>query len=456
MALSPQEKFTKLLEQINYSAPALMKGQVAAVIVHQKSRVWELTLHFPHLLPAEVYQGLFQALRVSFYQLAQAQVALQITADEAPLTQDLLVAYWRPLVQQTFGQAGMAVELAEQTEPQLVGQQVQVPLENEQIKVFMENKFFGPLARAYQRVGFPTFTFRGVVDEAKSQAQIDLVKQKQEAQDAALVKKALAQLQANQAKQAAAQATAPQDGPVVIGKSINPQAEVIAMQEIVEEERSVVVEGYVFSKEIRDLRSGRQLMVLEVTDYTSSIVVKKFSRNQEEEAQFEGLNEGDWIRVRGSVQEDNYMKDLTLNAYDINQISHPARQDQAPADEKRIELHVHSTMSQMDATNSITDYAKQAVKWGMPALAITDHADVQAFPEAFKAAGKIKMLYGVEANVVDDGVPLVYNENHQPLQGQTYVIFDVETTGLSAVYDKVIQLSAVKMKDGEVLDKPRN
>ena len=453
MALSPQEKFTKLLEQINYSAPALMKGQVAEVIVHQQSRVWELTLHFPHLLPAEVYQGLFQALRVSFYQLAQAQVALQITADEAPLTQDLLVAYWRPLVQQTFGQAGMAVELAEQTEPQLVGQQVQVPLENEQIKVFMENKFFGPLARAYQRVGFPTFTFRGVVDEAKSQAQIDLVKQKQEAQDAALVKKALAQLQANQAKQAAAQAAAPQDGPVVIGKSINPQAEVIAMQEIVEEERSVVVEGYVFSKEIRDLRSGRQLMVLEVTDYTSSIVVKKFSRNQEEEAQFEGLNEGDWIRVRGSVQEDNYMKDLTLNAYDINQISHPARQDQAPADEKRIELHVHSTMSQMDATNSITDYAKQAVKWGMPALAITDHADVQAFPEAFKAAGKIKMLYGVEANVVDDGVPLVYNENHQPLQGQTYVIFDVETTGLSAVYDKVIQLSAVKMKDGEVLDR---
>lgn len=453
MALSPQEKFTKLLEQINYSAPALMKGQVAVVIVHQKSRVWELTLHFPHLLPAEVYQGLFQALRVSFYQLAQAQVALQITADEVPLTQDLLVAYWRPLVQQTFGQAGMAVELAEQTEPQLVGQQVQVPLENEQIKVFMENKFFGPLARAYQRVGFPTFTFRGVVDEAKSQAQIDLVKQKQEAQDAALVKKALAQLQANQAKQAAAQAAAPQDGPVVIGKSINPQAEVIAMQEIVEEERSVVVEGYVFSKEIRDLRSGRQLMVLEVTDYTSSIVVKKFSRNQEEEAQFEGLNEGDWIRVRGSVQEDNYMKDLTLNAYDINQISHPARQDQAPADEKRIELHVHSTMSQMDATNSITDYAKQAVKWGMPALAITDHADVQAFPEAFKAADKIKMLYGVEANVVDDGVPLVYNENHQPLQGQTYVIFDVETTGLSAVYDKIIQLSAVKMKDGEVLDR---
>ena len=166
-----------------------------------------------------------------------------------------------------------------------------------------------------------------------------------------------------------------------------------------------------------------------------------------------------WVKVRGSVQEDTYMRDLVINARDINEVSHQERQDTAPADQKRIELHLHTTMSTMDATNTIGEYVKQAIKWGQPAIAITDHAGLQGFPEAFSSSydgkkdeSKIKMLYGVEANVVDDGVPLVYNENHLPLKGQPYVIFDIETTGLSAIYDRIIQVSAVKMQDGEVLD----
>ena len=459
VVLSPTEKFAKLLEQINYADPHLSQGEVGPVIVHKQSRVWELALHFPALLPAEVYQGFRQALMVSFHQLAQAQVALTISTDQTTFDQAQLGEYWQPLVHQALGQDGMAVELAEQVQPLLVDDKVEVTLANERARDFMTKKFFPRLARAYQQAGFPAFTIHGVVDAAASQAQQEEIRQKQQEQDAALVKRALTQLKANQEKQAKVPAAA-SEGPVVIGKQIGPQTPTVAMQEIVEEERSVVVEGYVFSKEIKELRSGRQLMILEITDYTSSLTVKKFSRNQEDEALFEQVNEGDWLKVRGSVQEDTFMKDLTLNAYDINQVSHPSRKDQAPEGEKRVELHLHTTMSQMDATNSVSDYVKQALKWGMPAIAVTDHADVQAFPEAYKAAfdakkgePKLKMIYGVEANVVDDGVPLVYHENHAPLKDNTYVIFDVETTGLSAVYDKVIQLSAVKMQNGEVLDR---
>jgi exonuclease, DNA polymerase III, epsilon subunit family len=147
------------------------------------------------------------------------------------------------------------------------------------------------------------------------------------------------------------------------------------------------------------------------------------------------------------------MRDLTINAYDINAVNHPSRQDTAEG-EKRVELHLHSSMSTMDATNSIGDFAKQAAKWGHKAIAITDHSGVQGFPDAFHAAEKngIKMIYGLEANVVDDGVPIGYNSAHVPLEGTTYVVFDVETTGLSAIYDKVIELSAVKMKNGGVLE----
>ena len=148
------------------------------------------------------------------------------------------------------------------------------------------------------------------------------------------------------------------------------------------------------------------------------------------------------------------MRELTLNAFDINQIKHEDRQDTAPENEKRVELHLHTTMSQMDATNNITDYVNQAKAWGQSAIAITDHAGVQGFPEAFRAASAndIKMIYGVEANLVDDGVPIGYNDAHIPLKDATYVVFDVETTGLSAIYDKVIELSAVKMKNKNVVD----
>src|SRR5699024_9945019 len=110
--------------------------------------------------------------------------------------------------------------------------------------------------------------------------------------------------------------------------------------------------------------------------------------------------------------------------------------------------------SAMCATNSISDYVRQAAKWGQKAIAVTDHGTLQAFPEAHSAGEKngVKILYGVEANIVDDGTPIAYNEQHRLLKDAEYVIFDTETTGLSARYDKVIELAAVKMKDGNVID----
>ncbi|MFT8949289.1 MAG: PolC-type DNA polymerase III, partial [Liquorilactobacillus hordei] len=191
-----------------------------------------------------------------------------------------------------------------------------------------------------------------------------------------------------------------------------------------------------------------------ITDYSSSIIVKKFSRNEEDEACFDAIAEGQWARIRGSVQEDSFMRDLAINAYDINQISHEVRKDTAPEDQKRSELHVHTNMSMMDATNNITDYIEQAAKWGQKAIAVTDHSTLQAFPEAHAAGKKngVKILYGVEANVVDDGIPIAYNEKHVNLKDATYVVFDTETTGLSARFDKVIELAAVKMKQGNVLE----
>lgn len=460
MALTATQKFDKLTDQIQYQDPALAKGQVDSVVVHQKSRRWDLGLYFPQVLPFNVYHELLHRLQMSFQELAHADVLLTIKTDSKTADSKLVGDYWRYLVNTEVGTSGMGFELAEKTIPEEHNGRIELMLENEKVKEFVSHNFLGKIEQAYVDAGFPAFSIHPVVDEDAAAAQLKELKAQQEKADAALVQKAMSQIKTHQAQRKQAAAQAASDGPAQIGKVINDQAEVRQMETITEEERNVVVEGYIFSKDVKELRSGRQLMILEITDYTSSISVKKFSRDEKDEAAFKQFNEGEWVKVRGSVQEDSFMRDLTLNAYDINLVSHPVREDKADEGDKRIELHLHTTMSTMDATNSISEYVKQAIKWGQPAIAITDHAGVQGFPEAFKASydgkkkeHKIKMIYGVEANVVDDGIPLVYNENHQLLDGATYVVFDVETSGLSAIYDRVIELSASKMKDGEVIDR---
>lgn len=459
MALSKQEQFEKLLEQIDYADPHLTGGAIDQVVVHQQSRVWELHLHLREVLPLAVFTQLEQKTAVSFHQLAKAQVRFEITTDQGELVPNLISDYWPYVVRMVAGNSPMAQEICLKTSPELDDGRVSLLMENEAVEQIFATKLLGKIEEGYQQVGFPAFHIHTLVDQSASQAKIEELKAKQQKADEELVKQARAQIEQAKQKQQATASAAP-DGPIVIGRKLGPNDQVTRMATITEEESQVVVEGYVFAKEVKELRSERQILILEITDYTSSFSVKMFSdRRGTNKPLFAALEKGMWVKVRGSVQEDTYMRDLVINARDINEVSHQERQDTAPADQKRIELHLHTTMSTMDATNTIGEYVKQAIKWGQPAIAITDHAGLQGFPEAFSSSydgkkdeSKIKMLYGVEANVVDDGVPLVYNENHLPLKGQPYVIFDIETTGLSAIYDRIIQVSAVKMQDGEVLD----
>ena len=179
-----------------------------------------------------------------------------------------------------------------------------------------------------------------------------------------------------------------------------------------------------------------------------------FSRDNEDAELMKTLKKGAWVRARGGIQNDTFVRDLIMMAQDIMEVAPIIRNDKAPEDRKRIELHAHTTMSQMDAVVSASALVEQAAKWGHPAIAITDHANVQSFPEAYAAGKKngVKVIFGMEANLVDDGVPIVYDEQHRKLEDDTYVVFDVETTGLSAVYDTIIELAAVKIKNGEIID----
>lgn len=180
----------------------------------------------------------------------------------------------------------------------------------------------------------------------------------------------------------------PVEGPVMVGKKISEETEIRPMKTIVEEERIVVVQGYVFDSEVRELRSGRKILTFKITDYTSSFAVKKFSNNAKDEAMFDAVKVGQWVKVKGNVQEDSYMRDLVINAYDINEVKHEGRKDTAPEDEKRVELHLHSNMSMMDATNSISDFVAQAAKWGQKRLRLPITARCRPFRKHIRQGKK--------------------------------------------------------------------
>ncbi|WP_282801187.1 PolC-type DNA polymerase III [Secundilactobacillus kimchicus] len=454
MALDHHQLFEKLLEQLQLTEPdqlaAFRSATLDKLTVHEKSKRWHFDLSMPDVLPYDIFLTFHHQLETAFKTIAQ--VAFSIRTTQPQLTDRALGDYWEWVVQNSGLTSPLVQELCHKQVPHLEDGRVIFMAENEVVKNFLVNQALGPIEQKYRQIGFPAFSIHTLVDESASQQKIEEFKANKAKNDAELAKRAVAAIKTANEKRVK-NGPAVGNGPTIIGRKIKDD-DPMQLVDIQDEEKSVIVQGYVFDKEVRDLRSGRKLLILKITDYSSSIVVKKFSRDDGDEAQFDGLNEGDWIKVRGSVQEDNFMRDLVLNAYDINQVSVASRQDTAPEDEKRVELHLHTTMSTMDATNPISDYVKQAKKWGHKAIAITDHAGVQGFPEAFNAANKneIKMIYGVEANLVDDGEPIGYNSDHRLLEGATYVIFDVETTGLSAIYDKVIELSAVKMQGKEVID----
>ena len=159
------------------------------------------------------------------------------------------------------------------------------------------------------------------------------------------------------------------------------------------------------------------------------------------------------MRAQGRIEEDTFVRDLVMMMSDIEEIKKTPKKDKA--DEKRVEFHLHTAMSQMDGIPNISSYVEQAAEWGHSAIAVTDHNVVQAFPDAHNAAEKhgIKMIYGMEGMLVDDGVPIAYKPTDRVLKDATYVVFDVETTGLSNQYDKIIELAAVKVHNGEIIDK---
>lgn len=457
--MNEKETFDHLMLQMGLSDrdrqhPLFQTATVNKVVVHKKSRIWEFFIHFDDILPESIYRQFKQQLQVAFHAIAETQ--LHIETGVTAFTEAQLQDYWPEILQLPSCQNPTVQQSFRSQQPILCDGVVKIPMVFSTLRETLQKDYLPIIVDAYRDRGFPFFKVELFEDaDFLAQQRQELEEKTQARYDAMQEQAQLAVEQAKKEKKEKAEAAElVLDGPIQLGRPIPEEVPAVLMQDIIEEARPLVVEGMIFDKEVRQLKSGRQLLILKVTDYTSSLTMKRFSNSEKDEAIFAALSKGQWIRARGPIQEDNYSRELEMNVQNLIEVTHQARQDTAPEDDKRVELHLHTTMSQMDAVSSPSELIATAAKWGHKAIAITDHAAVQAFPEAYQAGKKnnIKVLYGVEANIVDDGVPVAYNSQHVDLQDATYVVFDVETTGLSAVYDTIIELSAVKMYKGNVIE----
>ena len=228
----------------------------------------------------------------------------------------------------------------------------------------------------------------------------------------------------------------------------------------------VVISGMIRKVEEREIRNERTIMMFDITDFTDTITVKIFVRNEQLPEMREFIKKKNFIKVKGIAALDRYDQEISIanvsgirKSYDNREV----RNDLAL--NKRVELHCHTKMSDMDGVSSVSDIMRQAIRWGHKALAITDHGVVQAFTEAYHTLKDIqgdykkkgekldfKLIYGVEAYLVDDTKQIVTNPKGQQFT-DTYVVFDLETTGFSAEADRIIEIGAVKITDGKIVDK---
>lgn len=453
--------FEKLMDQIEMpleikQSGAFSSADIKEVNVHSVSRHWEFQFLFSEILPLRDYYELESRLTNSF-EKADIKVSFTIEVKNHQFSDDLLQAYY---------EAAFNYPPCNGASFKSSFSHLKVSLQDDKVLItapqFVNNDHFRKnhlpnLAKQMTKFGFPELSFDIVSDDGMTKAMTeDYISSKD-----ALLEKAV---QENAQAQKSLEASMPQEEVQKPSYSYQERApkrqsgfekaEITPMVDIQTEENRIVFEGMVFDVEKKTTRTGRHIINFKMTDYTSSFAMQKWAKDDDDLKKYDMISKGAWLRVQGNIENNQFTKSLTMNVQQVKEIVHHNRKDLMPEDQKRVEFHAHTNMSTMDALPTVEELIDKAAEWGHPAIAITDHGNVQSFPHGYHRAKKlgIKAIFGLEANIVEDKVPITYNEVSMPLKEATYVVFDVETTGLSAVNNDLIQIAASKMYKGNIIE----
>lgn len=462
MIAKMRENFTKLTSHMawNCQDDALMFKEAALrkLEISKSSRTWTLHIQLPQVLPVAILRDF--CLQIETMYTATANIQWHFYYEAAEIHNEIIDQYWFEWIRPQLHSMhpclqGIIDNLTYQkTASDRAIQFTLVTVNELGVKTLQAKRvpeFLADVLSRYLDIR-PSVEIQVIKDELSMQVYLEEQQQLEQAYvNEVIYEQQQSQMKREKNKEDKGSAEA---SPVLLGKDIS-DVDLHTIASINEGTDQPVLIGRVFGYDTRSLKSGKLLVSFNLTDERDSIKVKAFIKDDSEQIEkISVIKKTSYVKVRGYVQYDTYEKQVVLMAKDIMISSPPAeRMDRMPR--KRVELHLHTPMSPMDGVSSVQSLISTAAKWGHKAIAVTDHGVVQAFPDAFDAAQKhdIKLIYGVEGYLVNDGVPIVFNCSEQAFDEQTvYTVFDTETTGLSAVENSLTEIAAVKIQNNQIID----
>ena len=449
------EKVKILLDKMNMdeqSYPYFHDAKITKIKVNPKKNSWTVFLEKEALLPVSI----LEELEEKKFQLDQNVKTVDFVFDIQNGDMNTYLEYYPYLLKQLKKDLHV-IEIYEKC-LKIEDDFLVLSVSNEAEKEKLE-KCLPKIESFYKKLGYLLNIEIKIEEDSNIQEEI---KKELEQVDLASLEKKTKEKKSTEKKSSRSE----KDSNSILGRSIKEEA--IKIKTLVGEDNNVVVEGKVFGVDLfESSKTEFKIITLKITDFSDSIYCKVFVREPEEfERLSKELKEGNWYKIRGYTKNDTFAKELVLNARDIMMIEKKDQEEEKDtSDVKRVELHCHSKMSQMDGVIDETDIVKQAMSFGMKAVAITDHNGVQGFPHVFNMVTEhnkkikeeeepFKAIYGAELTMIDDSVDIVVRPNDEVMLDQTFVVFDFETTGFNAGgVDSIIEIGAVKIKNGEILEK---
>ena len=409
---------------------------IEKVLLHKKDETFEVVMTRPQVLPYEVATSLIQASKKGIHQKEKCFITLKYES----VTEDDVVSYLEHMLKECVEKKPSLVSILDSA-PTLENDSFVIQVSN---KVALEEmqRVIPILKEKFEEFGLGYHNFVVSLNSEMQKSIQEEIKKSKEEKEAVDVKPKI-------------------EGNILVGKAISGEPTVI--NNIMGATKNVILEVYIFGIDTLE-RENINIITLKVSDKTNSLLAKIFKRDKKEyQAVMGSLKVGNWYRIEGNVEFDNFAKDLVLSIRNMEKIDSKDDVLKDEAEVPRVELHAHTMMSAMDGVIDAKSLVKHAAKMGQKAIAVTDHNCVQAFPDLYHAVcdlnkGKeekdhFKVLYGAEMNVVNNDVDIIFNPQEYNLLNDTFVVFDTETTGFYAGSDQMIEIGAVKIQNGKIIDR---
>lgn len=427
--------------------------EVRSLVIHKKEKKLEMALAAKYILPKKELDGFKKELFNQLPGIKRIDIYPHFEAEPSLTPEEIIAQNWNNIVYQISQESPVCRGIIKDADWAFQENRLLIRVKNN-TSYYLFKKGLGEKIESclLEETGLQLkVLFKDVRLSAEEKESFEISQDNKE-------KKYLRQIVAKQAEIENAKCSAENEAVsgelakgIVLGKVITGTVSDIYDTKV--EGEKVIIEGSIFNVEAREIKGEKYIVSFDITDKTDSTTVKFFVKKMAFDKELRAVVKANaQLRVQGDVQFDKYAKEINIMAKNIALAPKPLKR-MDDAIEKRVELHLHTQMSSMDGITNVKSYIKRAQEWGHKAIAITDHGVVQAFPDAMNAAEgtDVKVIYGVEAYLVDDLGTVVMCPRGQSLEDE-FVIFDIETTGLSKERDKVTEIGAVKVQKGKIVN----